>query len=326
MAFTFKDFDKSFSKHKSEQTTENFIHQYRSPENSIASIELIDLEEEEKYIQNIRQQRIKIEQYKAENNKKDQTIKELEFEILSLQRNCETYKNMAGNFKALTEELKLKDSENKDLRTQIKTLTKDFEKSLARENEEKNNEIKSLKAKIKDLENSSNKQKKFEDNFRKFDENEIEDYKEKSWKSFEKQLKDQVSELSHEKSLLQEQVVNLKSFFEQHKLSFPSEFYLTPDKKKYLEIRQELENKEYELNLMKKNQEEYAVRTEYELKSLQHELDRSLMIISRQENSIVELRMRKTEDDMTISTLTYLLSNKEEQIYSLNSKIQKKYY
>ena len=42
MAFTFKDFDKSFSKHKSEQTTENFIHQYRSPENSIASIELID--------------------------------------------------------------------------------------------------------------------------------------------------------------------------------------------------------------------------------------------------------------------------------------------
>ena len=81
MAFTFKDIERSYERHKSEETTELFIppSAYKTPDlSSVHSFELLEMQEEEKYIQNIRHQRLKIEQFKSEVAKKYKKIKILE--------------------------------------------------------------------------------------------------------------------------------------------------------------------------------------------------------------------------------------------------------
>ena len=301
------------------------------------SFEMLEIQEEEKYIQNIRQQRLKIEQFKNDVQKKDKKIKSLEEEREELRQEFNSYKKMAGNYQMLNENLKLKEAENENLREKMKKQVDEYEYSLhelqgvaARETEEKNKEIRRLleKLKKKDEENGqladelhdlSIQLKRNQENFEK----EISEIKEKekktqdqskSWKNFEKMLKDQVSELAHEKNLLQEKVLDLKSQIEQLKMTHISDINFESERKKCAELRQEINSKHEEIKIIRKHKEDFIEKAESEIKSLQTELDRAISLVARQENSIVELRMRKTEDDMAISNLSDLLSAKEDEL------------
>ena len=298
---------------------------------------MLEIQEEEKYIQNIRQQRLKIEQFKNDVQKKDKKIKSLEEEREELRQEFNSYKKMAGNYQMLNENLKLKEAENENLREKMKKQVDEYEYSLhelqgvaARETEEKNKEIRRLleKLKKKDEENGqladelhdlSIQLKRNQENFEK----EISEIKEKekktqdqskSWKNFEKMLKDQVSELAHEKNLLQEKVLDLKSQIEQLKMTHISDINFESERKKCAELRQEINSKHEEIKIIRKHKEDFIEKAESEIKSLQTELDRAISLVARQENSIVELRMRKTEDDMAISNLSDLLSAKEDEL------------
>jgi chromosome segregation ATPase len=343
MAFTFKDVDRSYERPKSEETTEMFIYPFKTPEiSSVHSFEILEMQEEEKYIQNIRHQRLKIEQFKNEVAKKDKKIGELEQEIYSIKQNYGNYKKMAGNYQNLADEIKLKEEENISLRSQLKKQVDDYEHSLKelqaaaiKEREEKNKEIRAIKMKLNEKETKNEqvfeeisslnfKLRKAEEGY----ERALKDYKDKekafmeqknSWKSFERLLKDQVSELSHEKNLLQEKMLELKSQLDKQKISQVPDSLLSTEKKKNSALRQELELAHDELSRIKKSQEDYLLKTEYELKSLQNELERAVGLVSRQENSIIELRMRKSEDDISISNLNDLLSTKEDELNKITS-------
>lgn len=336
MAFTFKDFDKSYQRQEVEENHDFF--KVKSQDLSVAnSFEILEMQEEEKYIQNIRQQRMKIEQFKSEVLKKDKKIKALEEEILKMRQEFHTYKKISGTYQEMNEKVKITELENENLREKMKKQVEEYEFSLCelqslaqKDSEDKGKEIRNLKGKLREKEKNAEmmqeeiselleRLKRTEESY-EIDSKSVKEREKalqeqvKAWKNFEKMLKDQVSELAHEKNLLQDQVIDLKSQLDHLKTSQINEEVLESEWKKCFDLRKDLHFKSDELKNIRRHKEDFMEKAESEIKSLQNELDRAVHLVARQENSIIELRMRKTEDDMAISNLSELLSSKEDDL------------
>lgn len=298
---------------------------------SISSLDMLEMQEEEKYINNLRQQRLKIEQFQKEVSKKDIKIHDMELEIQQLKLSLTNLNKQADEYSALALEVKAKDEENYSLRNQIKKQVEDYDYSLKelqaaalKEREEKLKEIRSLTARlnqksaeIQDLkQNLIGLQSKLTQD--KQSEYAKESEQAKNWKSFERMLKDQVSELAHEKNLLQDQVTDLKAQLEVFK-SLPADKYSPEILKKTSGIKLKLKQKCEELKIVNKNNDDYKSRVEFEMKSLRSELERAVTLVERQENTMIELRMRKHDDDITISNLSDMISTKENELQRISS-------
>ena len=122
--------------------------------------------------------------------------------------------------------------------------------------------------------------------------------------------------------MYQDKIIELKTQLEQLKAGQLSDI-TSAERKKFNDLHQEIINKQEEYNSLKENHEIYSERSENEIKYLQHELDRAVSLVSRQENSIIELRMRKTEDNMNISNLNDLLSSKENELSRITMLYEK---
>jgi hypothetical protein len=278
---------------------------------SITALEIQEMQEEEKYIQALRNQREKVELFRNEVIKKDLKIKELENLLKENKQSSQKIKEFEEEIKYLAKENREKDQENYDLRQKMRKQVEDYENSLKevqlivfREREERNNEIKALKKKVVDPDEYRTLQNKIKELETK-SEIDAKTIKEKdkqaadsikAWKSLEKILKDQVSELSNEKYGLQEQ---LQDSYKQNssllkQIEKLEKTFGTLDLKKFKDF-QSFEQKEKEifssnLKLKSENQD-----LQEEIFNTQEELNKCLDIITRQEASIVELRAKSQE-------------------------------
>ena len=87
---------------------------------SIRTLEIQEMQEEEKYIQALRNQREKVEMFRNEVEKKDLKIRELEKTIKEFKYNPEKIKEIENENKYLTEELNDKVREIYDKRLENK--------------------------------------------------------------------------------------------------------------------------------------------------------------------------------------------------------------
>lgn len=290
-----------------------------SPE--ILSISSIELAEEEKYINLLREQRFKIEEFQQEAHKKDIKIRELEHQLQKFQ-----FKPHTQEIDYLKAELKEKEANNLSLQLQIKRQVQEFESSLTviqnriqKSSEDNTWEVKSLKQKLQE---SEKKLKVFEEensnlkNIIKENSEELEKCKEKSeelqnmimeWNDVESELNERVQELIEENENLKEKIQK----------SFRAEKNTGPD------LKLKLAQQEQELSLCKKSHTEFVNRTDIEIKSLQNELQRAINVVSRQENTIKTLRQLKIGDDSTITNLSGELETYKAQPIKQRSKENK---
>jgi hypothetical protein len=136
---------------------------------SIRALELQEMQEEEKYIQALRNQREKVELFKNEVIKKDLKIRELEKILKEFKYTPQKIKEIDDELKFLNRELQEKEQENYDLRQKIRKQVEEYESSLKevqlivfREREEKNSEIKTLKKDLLTKKTTKHCNQKFE--------------------------------------------------------------------------------------------------------------------------------------------------------------------
>lgn len=358
MAHYWKE-EKSYDRSKYLETPSEFYSGNASPSkqsyeefNSIKALEFREMQEEEKYIQGLRMQREKIEQFIKEVAKKDKRIKELEAQLYESKMQTGERDRMALEISRLQNELNNKDYENEELRQGMRKQMEEYEYSLQelhqvmlREREDKAKEIRNLKAQLseKDQETtySYSEVEKIKKQMKLLEEKlnmEIKASKDKdkqaneqvkTWKNFEKMLKDQVTELAHEKSIMENKLKEMRTYVENTETTVQKlpelEQSLNKEKRKSEELQKIIEQKNQELNSFKQANTQEKSQVEEELHSLQQELNRAIDLISRQETTIVNLRMRKQEDDNSISSLKDELSAKaseNQRLHSQNQKLQ----
>ncbi|CAG9323762.1 unnamed protein product [Blepharisma stoltei] len=360
MAFYSKDTDKSTEKLKPSGFSTPDAYPVYSPSpysqlqdsgyDSVRTLEIREMQEEEKYIQGLRQQREKIEAFSRDLDKKVKKIRELEEEIKNLKGSKGEIQRMAGQINKLTEELRNKEEENEELKQAMRKQVEEYEYSLnelqsvvMKERDDRSKEIRNLKNqnKAKDEEISflayeNEKAKKQLKLAEEKCEAEIIAGKEKdkqaneqikAWKAFERMLKDQVAELGHEKGLLESKINELREKVEIADTKLHQKEDIEPalikEKKKNEELRALLAEKEKELESLRENKSQNQYQIEEEFNSLHNELSCAMDLIKRQENTIIELRMRKKEDDLAISSLTEDLTHKEEECERIQSRLNK---
>mmetsp|Transcript_3503 Transcript_3503/g.3255 ORF Transcript_3503/g.3255 Transcript_3503/m.3255 type:complete len:215 (-) Transcript_3503:620-1264(-) len=124
---------------------------------SIRAIEMREMQEEERYIQGLKMQREKIEQFRREVLKKDQRILELEEEIRNSRGKRSEIGNLEKQIYDLSEQIKDRDRENDEIRESMRKQAEEYERSLRemqmvvmKERDDKNKEIKALREQFKE--------------------------------------------------------------------------------------------------------------------------------------------------------------------------------
>ena len=325
MSFSFKDSKPGrFNLKFLPESKENFIG-YGPSEKTQGTLESLEIEEEEKHLNILRLQRNKLESLQQDMKSREGRIKELEDLVKDLQQGLQDSTTFRNDLQSMVEELQEREEDNTSLKNQLKKQVEEYEHSLleiqnfaSRELEEKSQEIKFLKQKLiekdKSFEELSQENFKLKKDLKKFSQAiEIEkdskisiiDEQAKGWKSAEKILKDQIMELTHEKLLLTEKICNLRDKPENKVIN-------------QQDIKLRLLQKDQEITLLKRNQEDYQKRTDLEMNSLKSELQRAVSIVTRQESTIVQLRKRKSEDDSLICNLRTQLNLRE---YDINRSV-----
>lgn len=281
---------------------------------SIRALELQEMQEEEKYIQALRSQREKIEVFRNEVLKKDQKIKELEKSLKQFKYSPQKVIEIEAEAKQLNLELQEKERENSELRQKVRKQVEEYENSLKevqmivfKEREEKNLEIKILRKKVIEVEEANKwkivakqleEQLELETKVSKDRERNIVDNG-KAWKSLEKMLKDQVSELSAEKYTMEETLQRLSE----------------ENKKLLSKVDSELIKEHKALKVLNED-------LQVDLESTQQELNKAVEIIKRQENSMIELRNKHQESFVIMEEL----QEENIQIKKELQNLKKKYF
>ena len=322
----------SFNGSKPARLDLNFLNEFKENLGGFApsgktqgTLESMEIEEEEKHLKILRLQRNKLESLQQDMKAREMRIKELEDMVAELQQGLQDSTTFRNDLQSMIDELREREEDNASLRKQLKKQVEEYEHSLyeiqnfkSHEIEEKSQEIKYLKQKLVEKEKAfdglSQENLKLKKDLKKVTEAvEIEkdskmylaDEQAKSWKVTEKMLKDQIMELTHEKILLTEKISELRDKPEKQSI-------------KPQDAKLKLQQKEQEIKLLKKTQEDHQKRTELEINSLKSELHRAVSIITRQESTIVDLRRIKSEDDSLICNLQTQLNLRE---YDVNRSI-----
>lgn len=308
---------------------------------SLKELETIEIQEEEKYILNLKIQREKIEEFRQELAKKTNLIKGLEEELNEWKGKKAEFDNCSAEINYLSEELKESEIENAKLRATISAQVDEYDTSIhelkqvvMKEREEKSREISYLRSEIRvkeedteiliqALEKAKNTMQMFEARC----EAEVKSAKEKelsaiellkSLKSSERALREEVNalrqeNLSHKETIriLQERTNKQNSIQDDLENAVLS---LSEEKRKNKEIRRCFAEATEKYEVLKRN-------IENEFNGLKEELDQAIEIISRQETSLQDLRLRKQEDDSKIMYFNKELEFKNQEI----AKVQQNY-
>lgn len=224
----------------------------------IRAVELKEIQEDEKYIQMLATQREKLVKFKDQFFEQEKVIKELRKEAKNLEETKFLAKQHQEEIEKLTEDTRMKDFEIEELRSAMKQQINDYNNSLKELQILANNERQENDRKIRDLNEKHEAAKSAQ--------NEVSELKTQilelntqlegktrrhqeaneqvnSWKSLEKVLKTQASELSAEKTelgkklqKLQENSSKLEDSLKQEKLTIENLTRLLSDREKELTL------------------------------------------------------------------------------------------
>lgn len=142
-----------------------------------------------------------------------------------------------------------------------------------------------------------------------------------SARSVEKQLKDQISEITYEKAALEGRVKELLMVVSEQESQltsakdFEGTFHNTVGQLEQVKV--ENEKLTYEVSVLKESKETAKLRAEEDLNLLKEDLSVCTQLVKRQEQTISELRKRKLEDDSEIQALSGKVQKLQKELGSI---------
>jgi chromosome segregation ATPase len=301
---------------------------------SLRTLEIIEIQEEEKYIFNLKFQRDKIEEFRQEMIKKNNRIKELEGELEIYTAKKTDIDKYISEISYLNKELKEREIENIKLRAALSSQVDEYENSIhelkqvvLKEREDQAREINFLKSELAstqdDLESAVSALEKANSTIQSLEkrvDSEILSSKER-----EKNSADHTKHLKNTEKLLKEELV---SFRQENHSQKETIRLLTEKINKQIQLEQDLDtiksllseekrknkelNKKYSESIEKNDIFKKNIEDEYN--SLKEELDQAIEIITRQESSLQDLRERKQEDDLKIMTFDQEIQFRDQEM------------
>lgn len=297
---------------------------------SIRESELREMQEEERYIQALRQQREKIESLRREMAKKDAALANFSEELQSKHKDRAETQRLSAALQQSQVQLTEKDTELRDLRSSIKRQVQEYETTVAelrqtlmKERNDRKNEAKLYNSKFEELqieaqeqrisaEKAAKYQQIAEEELSRAQNNEQDRERQhteelKSWKLLEKTLKDQVAELADEKYRLEGQLKELLDHAEGQearldKLTDLASLYQS-EQQRSDELEAEVQRLQQDLSALTEFGKEGKSKAEEDCRAMKEELQRAAELVQRQERTISEMRIRRQEDQNALSLL-----------------------
>lgn len=319
-------------------------HIYNRPIiDSLLELEKLEMQEQEKYISNLQFQREKIEEFVEELSKRNARISDLENEVQRLKSQPLETEKYTIEIAYLKQTLKTLELENTKLRSKLASQVDEYNLSInelksivLKEREEKDKQIFDLKSELLSKEDDLDTlvdafdkakstlcslEKKFDLEIASFKSKEKTAYEQgKTWKLLEKTLKEENVLLKNENAALKDSL-NLIN----EKISENAEIEDENENLRLAVIDGKNKHKELTKKYMEACEKYEVLRKniDKEFSGLKEELDQAIEIISRQENSIQDLRGRKQQDDARISALMEELERRKLEMMKIQKNSMK---
>lgn len=139
-----------------------------------------------------------------------------------------------------------------------------------------------------------------------------------SSRAVEKQLKDQVSELSYDKSTQEAKLKDLFLILTEQEKQVTSLKEVEVAYQSVLgqleQLNSEQEKQTYEIALLRESKDAAKSRAGEDFRLLQEDLDMCTQLVKRQEQTIAELRKRKAEDDEEFQAVSLKLQKTQKEL------------
>lgn len=297
---------------------------------SIREVELREMQEEERYIQALRQQREKIESLRREMAKKDAALAQLSEELQTKTKDRGETQRLTAALQQAQNQLADKDTELRELRLSVKRQVQDYETALAdmrqslmKERNDRKNEGKLFDSKFEELHVSAQEHRILAEKATKYQQlaeqevariQSLEQDRErqrneelKAWKMLEKTLKDQVAELAEEKYRLESQLKELLEHAEGQEVRLGKmgdlDALYQSEQQRADELEAEVQRLQMELAQLSETGQEGRSKAEEDCRVMKDELQRAAELVQRQERTISEMRVRRQEDQNALSLL-----------------------
>ena len=307
----------------------------------IKALELRELQEEENWIRTLKMQRDRVTDLRLEIAAKDNRIAELESQL-------NTHKSTSNSLLHLQSVLEKTESQakirEKDLLMQLEQLKKqlrdyqlaveDLRETMREDQEVYQREMQKIRSQaVKDQEELMHLRTEYEKGrgLKAHTEELVEivrkESKERetqlidqvqSSRAVEKQLKDQVSQLSYEKATVEAKVKDLYliltdqekqiASFKEVELAYQSAVIQIE------QLKSASEKQTYEIALLREAKDSAKSRAGEDFRLLQEDLEMCTQLVKRQEQTISELRKRKAEDDEEFQALTFKLQKAQKEL------------
>lgn len=147
-----------------------------------------------------------------------------------------------------------------------------------------------------------------------------------SARSVEKQLKENLSQLSYDKADLENKLKDLFAIVTEQERSInvlrDVESSLRSAEERTDIITNENEKLKYELALLKESKESSKSRAAEDFKLLKEDLEMCTQLVKRQEQTISEMRKRKVQDDQEIQTVSSKLQKMQKEVAVLRENLR----
>jgi len=288
--------------------------------------ELLEMQEEERYIYALRQQREKIESLRREMTKKDATLAQLSEELQSKNKDRTETLRLSAALQQVQVQMADKDTELRELRTTLKRQVQEYEitiaelrQTLMKERNDRKNEAKQCDYKVEELHVAAQEQRMLAEKSAKYLQTAEQELSRaqsteqergrkhveelKSCKLLEKTLKDQVAELAEEKYRIEGQLKDLLEHAEGQEARLDQFTDLEVLYHSEQQRTEELEAEVQRLVLLQESGQDGKSRAEQDCSAMKEELQRAAELIQRQERTISEMRVRRQEDQTSLSLL-----------------------
>ena len=304
---------------------------------AIRSLELREMEEEERYLECLKLQRDKIENFKKEVAKKDAMIQDLK-DALGQKTDP---KPLHDKLAAVANKLKAKDTELAEAKAHSKKTIQEYEQALeelqdlvTKEREEKTRALARYKQKTLDLEEEVTQLKRNNKetnaqlrSLQQKSESQIEELNEQleTCQRQQAKRKELLDSLTHEKTYLETRAKEGAEHAKQLQITRET---LEDTQQQAESLRQQVreleaaaEAREQEVQTQQRTQDQVLRKYKEQVTNLNDELNRAIDLITRQETTIVEIRYRIQEDAAVIAGLKEKAATSETHCQGLETKL-----
>mmetsp|Transcript_8019 Transcript_8019/g.8709 ORF Transcript_8019/g.8709 Transcript_8019/m.8709 type:complete len:451 (+) Transcript_8019:44-1396(+) len=312
-------------------------------------LELKGIKEEEEYIQRLRNQRDKVEKFRNELQRKDATITQLQSELHELRYLRQDHDQSADIISQLQNQIEKYQEQFHEERAQSNSHIEYLEESLSEVKETfkqakqaAHQEVQNLNKQRKDLTNKLKESREECDRLKVVNtqqdelimeikaqqQERIQTLNEQmaQMKQVERVLKDQVTEIAFEKMKLEERIEELTTLIGEQNFEIDEKRDLMStikqEYKKNERSQQKIQDLEEEINKSKDLIKDEALQYEHEFKEMIGEMAKYQDLLGRQENTIVDLRQRRQDDEKRIKEMRELATKFEREADKANALLQ----